>query len=77
MIEQQKPVPQATGVPQRVMRKAHVAKTLGLSLSTLDRLRHDPLSGFPAPIRLGQQAIGWLVADIESFIASRPRVTLH
>ena len=60
-----------------MMRKAHVAKTLGLSLSTLDRLRHDPLSGFPAPIRLGQQAIGWLTTDIESFIASRPRVTLH
>lgn len=77
MIDQQNPATHVMGAPVRVMRKALVAKTLGLSLSTLDRLRHDVQSGFPAPIRLGQQAIGWLAADIESFIASRPRVTLH
>lgn len=77
MIDQHKFLPNIVGAPARVLRKALVARTLGISLSTLDRLRHDALSGFPEPIRLGQQAIGWLASDIETFIATRPRVTLH
>lgn len=57
------------------MRRKRTALHLGISLPTLDRIRADPANGFPAPIRLGGgQAIGWLTADIEDWLASRPRV---
>lgn len=60
---------------QTVLRRKRVAEMLGISVATLDRLRADPSYNMPTPIRLGEQAIGWLCADIEAWLAARPRAT--
>lgn len=60
---------------QTVLRRKRVAEMLGISLATLDRLRADSTNGFPAAIRLGEQAVGFLSRDICDWLASRPRVT--
>lgn len=45
------------------------ADMLGISLSTLTRLR---LAGrLPAPIRLSERRIAYRVADLESYLISR------
>ncbi|HCE0207773.1 TPA: AlpA family phage regulatory protein [Pseudomonas aeruginosa] len=59
----------------RVLRMRHVTAQLGISRSAVyDWMdprspRYD--STFPKPIRLGKASIGWLLADIEEFIATR------
>lgn len=53
-----------------VLRKREAAKLIGLSVATLDRLR--AAGTFVRPIRLGEQAIGFLRQDLEAWIASRP-----
>lgn len=57
-----------------IVRKRRLPALLGISTATIDRIRKDPSYGFPAPVRLGEQAIGWLRADIEAWLAARPRV---
>lgn len=54
----------------QVLRKAQVCKMLAISTATLDRERAK--GNFPAPIKLGEQAIGWTVASIQSWLESRP-----
>ncbi|TXM72917.1 helix-turn-helix domain-containing protein [Methylobacterium sp. WL69] len=45
------------------------ADMLGISLSTLNRLR---LSGrLPPPIRLSERRIAWRLADLETFLSDR------
>lgn len=56
----------------QVLRKAQVAKMLNLSKATLDRLRADPSSGFPAPMMLSTQAIGWSQSAVIAWLESRP-----
>ncbi|ELK4826546.1 TPA: helix-turn-helix transcriptional regulator [Pseudomonas aeruginosa] len=59
----------------RVLRLRHVTAQLGISRSAVydwmdpKSPRYD--STFPKPIRLGKASIGWLLADIERFIATR------
>jgi prophage regulatory protein len=53
-----------------VLRKREAAKLIGISIATLDRLR--AAGTFVRPIRLGEQAIGFLRHDLEAWIASRP-----
>ena len=53
-----------------VLRKREAAKLIGISIATLDRLR--AAGTFVRPIRLGEQAIGFLRQDLEAWIASRP-----
>jgi predicted DNA-binding transcriptional regulator AlpA len=53
-----------------VLRKRALPKLLGISLAHIDRLRAK--GDFPAPIRLGDQAIAWDVASIQSWLAARP-----
>lgn len=59
----------------RVLRLKQVQERLGLGRSTIyDRMnlkspRYD--STFPRPIKLGVTAVGWLEADINSWIDAR------
>lgn len=55
-----------------VLRKRAVCLRLGISPAHLDRLR--AAGEFVPAIRLGAQAIGFLVADVDAWLASRPRV---
>ncbi|MDL5033322.1 AlpA family phage regulatory protein [Pelomonas sp. APW6] len=63
---------QATTFPTLVLRKRDVCDRLGISPAHLDRLR--AAGQFITPIRLGVQAIGFLAADVDAWLASRPRV---
>lgn len=56
--------------PPLVFRKRTVCRVVGCSPAHLDRLR--AVGDFPAAIKLGAQAIGWHVRDIEAWLASRP-----
>lgn len=56
-----------------IVRRTQVPAIVGLSKSTIDRLRKA--GDFPAPILLGQQALGFLRSEIEAWLATRPRAT--
>ena len=55
---------------QTVIRRNQLPAILGISLATIDRLRVS--RNFPTPIKLGEQAVGWTLASIQEWIASRP-----
>ena len=59
-----------------VLRKRTVCSLLGISASTLDRLRAHG-GDFPLAIRLSDQAIGWLTEEIDAWLASRKPKTTH
>ena len=61
-------------VQAAVLSKKEAAKLCGISTATLDRLRKK--NDFAKPIQLGAQAIGFLRADLDIWIATRP-VLLH
>lgn len=52
-----------------VLRRTQLPALLGLSLATIDRLR--AAGDFPACVRLGAQAVGFLRGDVESWLAAR------
>lgn len=57
----------------QILRTAAVLRATALSRTTLWRRVRD--GSFPAPIRLGgprSRAVGWLRADVEDWIHSRP-----
>lgn len=56
---------------QTIIRRAQLPGILGISKSTIDRLRAR--GDFPAPRLLGEQALGFLRTDIDAWLASRPR----
>lgn len=56
----------------RVFRPREVARVVGLSLTTVNKLRREGL--FPAPIKLSAQAVGWREADVREWIDTRERV---
>ena len=56
----------------RVLRIAEVIRLTGLSKPTIHRKVKD--GSFPAPIKLGTQAVGWRTADLVKWIESRPVV---
>lgn len=59
-----------------VLKKRTVCSLLGISASTLDRLRAR--GEFPAPISLtGAQAVGWLADTVQAWLASRKLKTSH
>ena len=64
-------------VRHRVIRTSEVARRLGVSRTTLWRLRRT--GDFPPPLRLGTATehplLGWLERDVDDWLASRPRVT--
>jgi predicted DNA-binding transcriptional regulator AlpA len=64
--------------PHKILRRHEVETRTKLSRVTLWRRSRDPDDDFPPPVRLGSigsNAIGWHEAEIENWIASRPRVS--
>ncbi len=57
----------------RILRINEVAKHVGLHRSTVYRLIDR--KEFPAPIRLGPNAVGWLREEIEEWVVTRERST--
>ncbi|MCY4652261.1 MAG: AlpA family transcriptional regulator [Dehalococcoidia bacterium] len=55
----------------KVLRLPAVLERIGLSRSTLWRLISD--GQFPAPIRLGPRATGWIEEEVDDWISSRER----
>ena len=56
---------------QRIMRKSEVLDVIGLSYSHLKRLVKS--GEFPAPVKLGVRAVGWLSEEVDEWLTSRPR----
>jgi predicted DNA-binding transcriptional regulator AlpA len=58
-----------------VLRKRDVSKLLGVSETSLWRWQRDPSLQFPKPIQLGVSRVGWLEADIYSWLEARRSAT--
>ena len=56
-----------------IIRLAAVCQRVGLSKTTV--YQKIKKSEFPAPLKLGKRAVGFLVADVEKWITSRERTT--
>jgi prophage regulatory protein len=53
----------------RVLRLPEVMQATGLSRSTIyDRMKDG---GFPRPVRLGPNSVGWREGDVADWLASR------
>jgi len=59
------------GKPSRVLRQTEVCERSGLARNTV--WKKVRAGEFPAPIALGGGRIGWIEAEFESWLASRPR----
>ena len=57
---------------KRIIRKQELLKITGLSSATL--WRRERAGDFPRRLRLGPHAVGWLLEEIDEWMASRPRV---
>lgn len=55
---------------RQIIRKQGVCTLTGLSPATIDRMRVR--GDFPAPIRLGVQAVGWELVKVQQWLESRP-----
>ena len=67
-----KPVKKMPAIfPTEVLSPRAAAAFLGLHVTTLWRMRRA--GDFPAPIELSIQRIGWRRADLERWLASRPK----
>lgn len=59
----------------RLLRRKQVEQALGMSRSNIyskmdkNSPHYDPT--FPLPVKIGDRAIAWVVAEVESWIASR------
>ena len=52
-----------------ILRRPEVEARTGLSRSTIyDRIKQGT---FPAPVQLGEKAVGWIESEIEAFLAAR------
>lgn len=58
-------------VAATVLRPAHAAKYCGLSEATFARMRGD--GNGPEFVQLNMKAIGYRIADLDAWLASRPR----
>ena len=56
-----------------MLRRGEVEKICGLARSTIYRLMRQ--GDFPEPRRLGPRAVRWPAAEIEIWLAERPRAT--
>ena len=57
----------------RILREPEVREKIGLSHVTIWRAVRA--NRFPAPIKLGENSIGWIEDEVDEWIASRPRVS--
>ncbi len=55
-----------------ILRKKDIQKKIGLSAVTLWRLERE--GKFPSRIQLGPRCVGWLEADVDEWLKSRPKV---
>jgi prophage regulatory protein len=53
----------------KIIRRRPLAKQIGNSESWLDRAWRA--GEFPAPVRLGDNSLGWLVSDVKAWLQSR------
>lgn len=64
--------------PIQILRVPAVLKRIGIGRATLYRwLKEDPT--FPRPVKIGSHSVGWIEAEINSWLearirASRPQV---
>ena len=63
----------ATNQTDRLLRLREVLARCGLSRSTIYRKMGE--GSFPEPLKVGVRAVRWLEAEIEDWLASRPRAT--
>jgi len=61
-------------VSVRILRKPEVIARTGLSASSLERLERR--GEFPPRRRLGPNAVGWLLDEIEAWVQGRPPAIL-
>ena len=62
-----------TDSDSRLLRLGDVLVRSGLSRSTIYRKMRE--GSFPEPLRVGVRAVRWREAEIEDWLASRPRAT--
>jgi len=55
-------------VRKMLIRISELEVLLGVSRSTIWRLRQQPHLGFPDPICIGSRLVGWKINDIEEWI---------
>lgn len=60
-----------SGVPDRILREAETRAMCGLSRSTRWRLMRA--GAFPKAIQIGPRAVGWVLSDIQAWLAERRR----
>jgi len=58
-----------------IMRRKAVLTQVSISRTTLDRWVEQ--GNFPAPLKLGDYAVGWRWSDIQRWIAERPQKKQH
>jgi predicted DNA-binding transcriptional regulator AlpA len=58
-------------LPPAVMRTADAAAYVGLPLNTLEKARVTGNPSMPPFVRLGSRAVGYLVKDLDDWLASR------
>ena len=57
----------------KILRRNDLLELLGLSRSTLYNMIRA--GRFPAPMRIGQRAVGWREATVKDWLAARPTTT--
>ena len=57
----------------RIIRRPEVETLTGIPRSTL--YAKIAIGDFPAPIKIGQRAVGWLEIDVNNWLDSRERST--
>ena len=55
--------------PLIILRNADVCLKLGISPTTLWRWSGN--GGFPSPIQLGPNSVGWIESEVESWLAEK------
>lgn len=57
----------------RLLRRDDVERRCGLSTTSLYRLMRE--GHFPLPLKIGTRAVRWSEAELEKWLAGRPRAT--
>lgn len=58
-------------IEKRILRRPEVLRLTGLSTASIYRLMAQ--GAFPKPRKLGVRAVGWVAAEIQTWIESRER----